>query len=206
MNHLKLTWIALISMSLIFSCSNEQLDEVNSSELETMRNAKGSQPVTVPFEAVFSTTKNVEQSELLDCSTAPYTAGNYQEGGGHATHLGNFTTVITFCGAGFLYNYGTGVFVAANGDELYFDIPTNPEGYGEVHLIFDDPFYEAFFDDQFQFTGGTGQFAGASGGGVTASWVNLFEGGFGGTFIEEHQTDHTFTGELTFYPGSKSNK
>ena len=99
---------------------------------------------------------------------------------------------LWFCGAVLDYKNGEGVFVAANGDELYFNVPS-PGEVGHV-LLFDHPFYEAMFQDPFSFIGGTGRFEGASGGGYTNSFVDLFDDD--GNFIPEHQTDHKWTGTL----------
>jgi hypothetical protein len=204
----KLIWNALIAMLLIFSCSNEQLEEETISELNSSKSAL-QKTVTVPFKADFFTLR--DYSVTPDCSAyGNFNVGNYQVGGGEGTHLGAFTTTISFCGppGEFKYTGGEGVFVAANGDELYFNIP--PAGViGQIYQIFDDPYYELWFGDAFEFTGGTGRFEGATGGGITDSWVNLIEGGwsnFPDGFIPEHQTDHVFKGEITLYPGSKSNK
>lgn len=213
MNRLNLFCSALISMFILFSCSKEQIDDnvINNEASMRMTTPKA---VTVPFKAKFYTLR--DYSFAMDCSAyasenpnedfgAP---GNYQVGGGNGTHLGEFTTTISFCGGpNFQYKAGEGIFVAANGDELYFNIPPAGE-IGQIYQVFDDPYYELWFGDAFVFTGGTGRFAGATGGGTTDSWVNLLDGGwanFPAGFLPEHQTDHVFTGTLTFYPGSKSN-
>jgi len=54
------------------------------------------------------------------------------------------------------------------------------------------------FEDPFIFTGGTGRFEGASGGGMTHSQVDLFDDEW--NFIPEHQTDHEWT-ETFVLPG-----
>ena len=213
MKTIRFSWIALLAMCLIFSCSNEQLDNSTTLELKTTKASKNSKTVTVPFKADFFTLRDYSVSP--DCSEyasenpdEDFGAPNYQVGGGKGTHLGKFTTIISFCGGpNFQYKAGEGVFVAANGDELYFNIPPAGE-VGQIYQIFDDPYYELWFGDAFEFTGGTGRFAGATGGGTTDSWVDLIDGGwenFPEGFLPEHQTDHMFKGELTFYPGSKSN-
>jgi hypothetical protein len=213
MNRLSFYYIALISMFIFFSCSNEQIEtgEVTSENSFQRASPKA---VTVPFKAHFYTVR--DYSFAKDCSAyasenpdedfgAP---GNYQVGEGQGTHLGKFTTTISFCGGpNFQYKAGEGIFVAANGDELYFNIP--PEGeIGQIVQVFTDPYYELWFGDAFEFTGGTGGFTGATGGGTTESWVNLIDGGwanFPDGLLPEHQTDHVFTGTITLYPGSKSN-
>lgn len=207
MKHYNLIWLSLISMFILFSCSNEQIDINDPTNGESLRMATP-KSITVPFKANFYTVR--DYSFTPDCSAyGDFSAGNYQVGGGEGTHLGKFTTTISFCGppGEFKYIGGEGVFVAANGDELYYNIPPNGV-IGQIYQIFDDPYYELWFGDAFEFTGGTGRFAGATGGGTTDSWVNLIDGGwanFPDGVIPEHQTDHIFTGTLTFYPGSKSN-
>jgi len=145
----------------------------------------------IPFIAKFYTRRSYEPGPGA-CGEDPFLDYNLQVGEGYATHLGNFTTTIWFCGAGFDYKNGEGSFVAANGDELYFKVPS-PGEVGHI-LPYEDPLYELTFQDPFVFTGGTGRFEGATGGGVTDSYVNLFDDE--GNFIAEHQTDHTWTGNL----------
>lgn len=213
MKRLNLIWMAPILLLIFFSCSHEQLDSYKVATNESLRKAEP-RAVTVPFKATFYTLR--DYSFALDCSAfgsenpdedfgAP---GNYQVGDGNGTHLGEFMTTISFCGGpNFQYRAGEGVFVAANGDELYFNIPPT-DVIGQIYQVFDDPLYELWFGDAFEFTGGTGRFAGATGSGTTDSWVNLIDGGwsnFPDGFIAEHQTDHVFTGTLTFYPGANSN-
>lgn len=108
---------------------------------------------------------------------------NIQVGEGRATHLGRFTIHITFCvdvtdvlddgqltGTESLpYDNGFGTLVAANGDELYIEISgaVLPSGH---------PDFDLEFHDSFQFTGGTGRFAGATGQGMTDSFVDQAAG------------------------------
>ncbi len=154
---------------------------------------------TVPFKAKFFTKRNYD-AVIGTCEEAPFLEYNYQVGEGTGTHLGKFTTEIYFCGNGFEYKNGEGVFVAANGDELYFVVPSP----GEIGLIMPlpspDPLYEFYFQDPFTIVGGTGRFEGASGSGYSDSYVDLFVEGDPTQFIPEHQTDHVFTGTLTL-PG-----
>ena len=99
---------------------------------------------------------------------------------------------MSFCGAGLAYKNGEGSFVAANGDELYFWVPS-PDSIGHI-IPYDHPFYEFQFQDPFMFNGGTGRFEGATGSGYTDSYVDLFDDD--GNFILEHRTDHEWTGTL----------
>lgn len=145
----------------------------------------------VPFKAVFYTKRSYEPGPG-GCSEAPYLSYNLQIGEGYGTHLGKFSTTIWFCGNGFDYKSGEGVFIAANGDELYFQVPS-PDVIGHI-LPYEHSLYEYTFADPFIFTGGTGRFEGASGGGTTDSYVDLFDDE--GNLIAEHQTDHTWKGTL----------
>lgn len=81
------------------------------------------------------------------------------------------------------YNNGEGVFIAANGDELYFTIE------GAV-LHSDHPDYNFEFQDPFTFTGGTGRFEGASGSGTTDSFVNQVT----------NRTDHEWNATIIYKP------
>lgn len=147
-----------------------------------------------PFKARFHTLRNYSQTEL--CDEASFLDYNFQKGGGNATHLGKFITEIYFCVdlSTFTYKNGSGFFMAANGDKLFFDVPTAGEVGQIMPLPAPHPLYEFFFQDPFTFTGGTGRFEGASGGGVSDSYVDLFDDN--GNFIPEHQTDHVWTGTL----------
>lgn len=117
---------------------------------------------------------------------------NTQIGEGEATHLGRFSAVITFCvdltdvldgmftaGESLPYENGFGTLTAANGDVLYLEIS------GAV-LPSDHPDYDLEFQDPFHFTGGTGRFAGATGEGMTASFVDQ----------SDDRTDHEWVGTL----------
>ena len=147
---------------------------------------------TIPFKSDFYTQRNYDVNLVGWCTEDPFLTFNYQVGEGNATHLGKFTTTMQFCVNGFQYKNGEGVFIAANGDELYFNIPSE----GEVGQIFtiEHPLYELQFQDPFEFTGGTGRFEGASGGGYTNSFVDLFDDD--GNFIPDHNTDHEWNGTL----------
>lgn len=118
---------------------------------------------------------------------------NTQSGEGEATHLGRFSIVITFCvdvtdvlddgtltaGESLPYDNGFGTLTAANGDMLHLEIS------GAV-LPSDHPDYDFEFQDPFHFTGGTGRFAGATGEGLTASFVDQ----------SDDRTDHEWIGTL----------
>ena len=157
------------------------------------RNADGS--VSVPFKARFFTDL-ADFREDPACDSPPWFL-NVQEGEGEATHLGRFWTRISFCnditdllddgvlspGESIPYDRGVGVLVAANGDELHLAVS------GAV-LPSDHPDFDFEFQDPFTFTGGTGRFMGASGGGVTNSLVDQ----------AADRTTHRWSGTLTLQP------
>ena len=151
---------------------------------------------TIPFKSKFSTWRMEEKENEVECNDPSLPGPNYQQGGGRATYLGNFKTIMTFCvGPGSFYGGARGYFEAANGDRLFFKIER-----GQVKLLppGSDPVYEAYFKDPFEFCGGTGRFEGASGSGMTDSMVDLWneENPFPGPIIEGHRTDHKWTGKL----------
>ena len=83
------------------------------------------------------------------------------------------TTTMVFCADGGPvgpYGDGTGTFVAANGDELYFDLD-----FGEIIENTGDnaPYYPTRFNDEVLFTGGTGRFEEASGSFMTNAFVHF---------------------------------
>lgn len=162
------------------------------------RSRRGGHTVTVPFKARFYT----DLAGLRpDPSCGDPLEGrflNTQEGIGEATHLGRFSVRITFCvdatdllddgqltaGESVPYDNGVGTLTAANGDELWIAVA------GAV-LPSDHPDYDFEFADPFTFTGGTGRFQGAGGGGVTNSLVDA----------AVDRTTHRWSGTLTLRPG-----
>ena len=116
---------------------------------------------TVPFKARYDA-HIVGVGPGLGCD-----ARLFLEGAGIATHLGNFTITLGFCGRadGTLDN-GTGTFVAANGDLLYITF----------HGVSDGGHPILHFTSFVTFTGGTGRFDGATG---TATVQGIFDANTG---------------------------
>lgn len=194
----KILILSFLSLLIIGSCEQSLEEPTLPSEQEIEIVPGKADMRHMPFKAKFFTIKDKDASGNGACIESPYILFNFQggedekPGEGTGTHLGKFTTTMWFCGSNidFTYVNGQGEFVAANGDKLYFEIPT-----GEVKWLIEPfPPYELYFKDQFFFTGGTGRFEGASGGGYTDSLVDLLDDG--GIFIEEHRTDHTWKGTL----------
>ena len=194
----KFFFIAIVSLTFFGACEksadksllNEDLSQIQEDNENLNSKSRGQR--SIPFKSDFYTVRNYDSTGT--CSEDPYTSFNYQVGEGNGTHLGSFTTTMTFCVDfnSFTYKNGEGVFIAANGDELYFWIPS-PDSIGHI-IPYVHPVYEFQFQDPFTFKGGTGRFEGASGGGYTNSFVDLFDDN--GNFIPEHRTDHEWTGTL----------
>ena len=206
--------IAILAFGLIISCEKQE-DEIRLDDFSIQKsNLKANSSVdpktdgvTVPFKSNFYTEQ--EGKIDMDACVGGFLGLNTQVGSGEATHLGRFTTKMEFCmnftvvldadgnpitdgngntipdpdnGFGeYSVDEGKGKFFAANGDELWFTVS------GKVILYAPGthPFYIANFDDPFTFTGGTGRFEGATGGGHTNSFTNFAH------------TDHNWTGTIT---------
>ena len=199
MKNLKLIGIVLLVTALFMACEMTTKEIKPGNDLVSVENDRlgssenpGDKMVMVPFKSKFYT----EQEGDLDFEACKgdFIALNTQVGGGNATHLGKFTARMTFCmnfdesdPDNFAMYWGVdGAFIAANGDELWFTVSGQvilyPEGF--------DPFYLAYFDDEFIFLGGTGRFEGATGSGKTNSFTNFAH------------TDHNWTGTLILIKGS----
>ena len=92
-------------------------------------------------------------------------------GGGHATHLGNFTTVQHHCfdlsDPTFAFTDGFYTFTGANGDTIF--------GTYHGHLVpIGGPVFEIV--GEFTIEGGTGRFVGATGGGPASGTTNVATG------------------------------
>jgi len=148
--------------------------------------------VKVPFKAKFSVW---DKSDYTDNSCGGYPVFFLtMEGHGTTTHLGHITTKMTFCCnviTGEYYNT-IGSFVAANGDQLFFEIPV-----GKIIPNDEDnsAYYQTKFNDPMIFTGGTGRFKGATGSGSTNAYVH------DGT--DEWRTDFFSTATLTLVKGKQ---
>lgn len=186
--------LALFTMILFFSCStdNEPLDLMLEEETE-MRKPMESKMVTIPFKANFSVW---DQSDYTDPSCGEGWFNLTMVGEGTINHLGKMSTIMKFClnPSNGYYENVDGVFVAANGDELYFEVPEGwvlPIDGGEFL------YYQSQFDDPINFLGGTGRFEGASGNATTNAYVHSIP-------ADEWRTDFFSEGSLTIKPGSRS--
>ncbi len=133
----------------------------------THKNGAVKSMVTVPLKADFSV---VLEDGILDNTYPEYHVKLIMVGEGTISHLGKMTTRMVFWAEGGAvgpYGHGTGTFVAANGDELYFEFD---EGLIVLNEEDNADFYLTSFNDEMFFTGGSGRFKGAAG----SLWSNAF--------------------------------
>ena len=188
----RLPMLTLVAGALSYACG-EQTSPLGLAEAGTTLDARNGGLVASPFKASLYTDL-VSLAPDPICGAPPWVL-NVQAGEGEATGLGRFSVHITFCvdatdllddgtlteGESAPYVLGSGTLVAANGDELYMTIE------GAV-LPSSHPDYAFEFFDPWEFVGGTGRFAGASGAGVTSSFVDFT--------ATPSRTHHTWTGMI----------
>ena len=174
LNHIKIRKMKLkhnlllflfVSLILIFSnCDNKSSSE------------------TRDFEATFFTDLESITPDSLTCSS-PMTHRNIQVGEGSELNLGSFTTIMAFCVNVEDNSYGNiDAFMAnSSGDTIFLD------GGGKVIPTTTKEGYDMEFKDPFTIIGGTGKFSGATGSGITDSYVNA----------ETNRTDHIWKGSIT---------
>ena len=161
MKTLKKLLFLFVGLGLLTACEkNNWGDDAPGNTLN--KGPKHSVLVTVPVKAEFSV---VPESGVPDDTYPEYALKLTMVGEGTMSHLGKMTTRIVFwVEAGMSpvgpYGYGTGSFVAANGDELHFVINDGLIIWNEMDNA---DFYLTRFNDEILVTGGTGRFEGASG-------------------------------------------
>ena len=125
-----------------------------------------------PFKGSVSGEVSFMPVALTTCPAAGTYVGGLRTDGaavGTATHLGLTAMTSQHCTpAGDTIAGGTGTFVAANGDEVYFD-------YAGTAPFPDETTTVVVAEIEYTITGGTGRFADAQGGGHMTGYVN-FEG------------------------------
>jgi hypothetical protein len=159
--------LVLACISLFVTCqkSDQILDDLSDGTL------KKAQPITVsvPFKANLTVWDHSDYTDR-SCGDPPVFLLT-MEGFGTSTHLGRLTTKMTFCcdvSTGIYHNTDI-VFVSANGDELYCQIPI---GYIIPNEGENSEYYTDRFNDPIIFNGGTGRFEGAKGDALTNAFVH----------------------------------
>jgi hypothetical protein len=125
-----------------------------------------SSPATqVPFKGTFEATGT---ASVLSGDRCPDLTVEIR-GPGNATHLGRLTTNQSHCATPTSLSFTDGLFTltAANGDQLRGT-------YSGAFVPLDPPLFT--IDGEFTFTGGTGRFTGATGGGDASGVQNLATG------------------------------
>jgi len=160
-----------ILMLMLFACQNTSDDflEIDTTNTLLKENSAKSIFVDVPFKADFS---EWNESDYTDDRCGGYP--NFfltMIGYGNIAHLGNTDVTFTFCcdvSTGAYYDTNV-IFVAANGDELYAEVPI-----GQIVPNEEDnsDYYQTRFNDPMYFVGGTGRFEDASGEAMTHAYVH----------------------------------
>ena len=146
MNTIRVFLTILFCSVLLFSCSN-----------------KNNQPFEANFTGEYANVYTGE--EVKDCPDGfeCRVVVNFE---GTATELGNISGTFNFCACGPEGEYAPthSFLVSENGDSLFFSCNGKViEGRTADH----PEFVTSYWRDPFVFTGGTGRFEGASGGGTT---------------------------------------
>jgi hypothetical protein len=140
--------------------------------------------VTVPFKAEFAAHYTSTHEDVDRCGKLPWIRV-IVDGTGTEPNLGEFIVHMDFCNEG-----GTGIYLdmansylAVEGDSLFIST------WGQVTYPDenDPPYYTDKWNDPFEFTGGTGRFEGATGGGMTHCYNST----------EDALSHHTWEGTLT---------
>lgn len=187
--------LALAALVLAVAACETPLPTAGEQAYFSVVNADGS--VNKPFKAALTTASTGAVPDP-SCGAFPFLL-EHQVGEGEATHIGRFTVEFTFCidvtdllddgqltgSESIPYTGGIGTLTAANGDVLTLAIE------GEI-IPSTRPGFNFEFHDDFQFIGGTGRFAGASGAGSTDSYVQQ----------SPNHVVHDMNGVLSVFPGS----
>ena len=181
---------------LMISCSeSDDTLLVNDPSGGHLKSGKsGPVTVSVPFKADFSVWDKSDYTDP-ECGGFPLLFLT-MEGSGNITHLGKMTTRMTFCAEATplpQHYYDTkGIFVAANGDELWFVIP---DGMIVANNEDNSDYYQTKFNDPIFFAGGTGRFVGATGEALTNAYVH--------SGADEWRTDFFSEGTLILIKGKR---
>ncbi len=154
--------VAFITAAFTVACDRSEAPTGPSTSAEAA--GRVSPAVTqVPFKATFSATGKAVTGDRCPVLTVEI------HGTGNATHLGRLTDDQSHCAAppSLAFTDGQFAFTAANGDRL------------QAHVLrdfvpLDPPLFT--IDGHFTITGGTGRFAGATGGGDASGVQNLATG------------------------------
>jgi len=216
MKKLKELVFILICLALVVACS-ENAEDVNTDdnlksaeEISKLKSTErgsdvvdGNLVVTVPFKTKFTVWDHTNPLDR-SCGEMPIFSVT-MKGNGFINHLGKVETIMTFCNDNSTGEYWEtdGVFVAANGDELYISIPI---GFIIPNLEDNSNYYSFRFNDDMYFVGGTGRFEGATGMAKTHAYVHFPTDDWKHKGDDVWHTDFFSKGELVLIKGKKGKK
>lgn len=155
---------AVVTLAFTLSCDRSDLPSGPSASAEPVN---GGPPAArqVPLKATFNGPGVAADIPADRCPVLTIQI----TGSGTSTHLGKFTTVQSHCAAppSLAFTDGEFTLTAANGDQVFGT-------YEGQFLPLEPPL--AAIDGAFTFTGGTGRFEGATGGGDASGVQNLATG------------------------------
>ena len=162
----QLSFALVILVLLLTACSDDSpvVPTAGDSQLENVKSAP--QTVTKPFKGRWTTTFGAPDDTGYDCDGEPDNAAFIIEGSGVSTHLGQ-NTLFSLSESDFVTQCGHTVHTAANGDQLEYSYAGTVDQSG---------FPAITFTGEFWFTGGTGRFEGATGGGTYEGSGHAFDG------------------------------
>jgi len=192
MKNLKLVLLLVTGFCLLTACEKNVHYWGDDSPGNTLKNGpETSLLITVPLKGDFTV---VPEAMMPDETYEEYGFKLIMAGDGTMSHLGKMTTRMIFWAEGGPvgpYGYGSGTFVAANGDELYFEFDEGLIVWNEKENA---DFYLTRFNDPIQFSGGTGRFEGATGSMMSNAFVHYPDPNVEGDFWH---TDFFSYGTLT---------
>lgn len=170
----------IVAVSLKDSKQAEDIPIVSENQVES-----DVKMVTLPFKAEFAAHYTSNYEDVSRCGKLPFTRV-IVDGTGTEPNLGKFTVHMDFCidgGSGIYIDMLNSYFTTAEGDSLFI-ITWGQVGHPDEN---DPPYYTDKWDDPFEFTGGTGRFEEATGGGMTHCYNST----------EDNLSHHTWEGTLT---------
>lgn len=151
----------LAGIGLLTACEKDYiLPEIEDPDTVMKMTKDDAALLEAPLKAEFSV---VPEAHFPDDVHDEYAIVLIMVGEGKMSHLGKMTTRMEFSANGGMvgpYGYGTGVFVAANGDELQIEFDEGLIVWNEEE---NNDFYQTRFNDKMIITGGTGRFENARG-------------------------------------------
>ena len=185
---MKTLMILLMTLSgmLMYSCSEDYTDSPPSP-------ASADETISMPFKAVFTSTKNSLKAKNIDACGSEYILIN-EEASGSGTCLGKATMASSFCTNLYEIKEGYTYLTASDGDVLYLAYhgctcygseDSGQDWHGETEIC--------CWQVPFTILGGSGRFENATGSGVTDDFLS-----YDGNIFH-----HTWKGTITLKSGNQ---